>query len=104
MNQFATGQVTETVETGQTMEIVKWPAWFYGPDGQSAVFESPDEVPEGWEDHPSKVSGDVADEDISNLTKKQISERLTEAEIEHDPNWTKDKLVALLQEYIDGLE
>jgi hypothetical protein len=34
---------------------VKWPGWYYGPDNASAIFESADEVPEGWEDHPSKV-------------------------------------------------
>ncbi len=100
MNQFASSG-TETVPVGETMEVQRWPAWFYGPDNQSAVFESPDEVPEGWDDHPSKVSGsEGSEENISSLTKKQISERLTEAGIEHDANWTKDKLVALLEEHI----
>lgn len=33
----------------------EWPGWYYGPDGQSQIFQSEDEVPEGWEDHPSKV-------------------------------------------------
>lgn len=32
-----------------------WPAWRYGPNGQSAVFESEDDVPKGWVDHPTKV-------------------------------------------------
>lgn len=31
------------------------PAWFYGPNGQSQVFEPGDDVPAGWQDHPSKV-------------------------------------------------
>lgn len=31
-----------------------WPAWFYGPKGESAVFESGDDVSSGWKDHPSK--------------------------------------------------
>ncbi len=34
-----------------------WPAWFYGPNGAAEVFESAKEVPAGWKDHPSKVSG-----------------------------------------------
>lgn len=34
-----------------------WPSTRYGPDGQSRVFQSEDQVPEGWVDHPSKVSG-----------------------------------------------
>lgn len=34
-----------------------FPAWFYGPDGQSAIFDSESEVPDGWADHPTGVSG-----------------------------------------------
>jgi hypothetical protein len=33
-----------------------WPAWRYGPDGASDVFDSAAEVPAGWQDHPSKVT------------------------------------------------
>jgi len=40
-------------------EKVLWPGWFYGPGGQSAIFQSRDEVPAGWEDHPSKVGGEA---------------------------------------------
>lgn len=32
-----------------------WPGWFYGPNGQSAIFKSAAEVPKGWEDAPQKV-------------------------------------------------
>jgi hypothetical protein len=35
---------------------VHWPGWFYGPNGAAAIFQSRDEVPAGWEDHPSKVA------------------------------------------------
>lgn len=36
----------------QPYEYQAWPAWRYGPDGQKAIFESPEEVPEGWGDVP----------------------------------------------------
>jgi hypothetical protein len=32
-----------------------WPAWRYGPDGAKAIFNSAEEVPEGWADSPKKV-------------------------------------------------
>ena len=32
-----------------------WPAWRYGPDGAADVFQRAADVPEGWQDHPSKV-------------------------------------------------
>lgn len=34
-----------------------WPSWRYGPNGQAQIFEHEEQVPEGWEDHPSKVAG-----------------------------------------------
>lgn len=34
---------------------VPFPSWRFGPNGQSAVFESEDDVPTGWVDHPSKL-------------------------------------------------
>lgn len=33
----------------------KWPAWRYGPGGKAAIFESEDDVPKDWVDHPSKA-------------------------------------------------
>ena len=36
-----------------------FPAWFYGPDGQSAICESADDVPKGWADHPGKAKAKV---------------------------------------------
>jgi hypothetical protein len=35
----------------------QFPQWAYGPDGQSDVFNSADEIPAGWVNHPSKVKG-----------------------------------------------
>lgn len=29
-----------------------FPAWYYGPAGEAAIFDSPDCVPDGWRDHP----------------------------------------------------
>ena len=37
-------------------EYQPWPSWAFGPNGQSAIFQSEDEVPAGWEHH-GKVKG-----------------------------------------------
>jgi hypothetical protein len=42
----------------------KWPAVFYGPDGQQEVYNGPLEVPEGWHDHPAKVGDAKAKTEI----------------------------------------
>jgi hypothetical protein len=33
-----------------------WPAWYYGPGGVGQVFDSADEVPAGWVDHPADAA------------------------------------------------
>jgi hypothetical protein len=35
----------------------EFPQWAYGPGGAADVFNSADEIPAGWVDHPSKVKG-----------------------------------------------
>jgi hypothetical protein len=37
----------------------EYPKWAYGPEGQSGVFNSEDEIPAGYVDHPSKLKGYV---------------------------------------------
>lgn len=37
------------------MRTHSYPAHFYGPNGQSAVFHREEDVPVHWHDHPSKV-------------------------------------------------
>jgi hypothetical protein len=38
----------------------KFPGWRYGPNGQSAIFDSEKEIPAGWVEHPSLVKGAAA--------------------------------------------
>jgi hypothetical protein len=33
-----------------------WPSFRYGPDGKGKVFQSAEEVPEGWTDSPKAVA------------------------------------------------
>jgi hypothetical protein len=56
----------------------KWPAWFYGPDGASDVFEDEKSVPKGWKDHPNKV------EKVKKATKPDPENQAPEGEPVHD--------------------
>ncbi len=38
------------------MNPQNWPAWWYGPQGQAAVFQRADDVPEGWRDSPAALT------------------------------------------------
>jgi hypothetical protein len=29
-----------------------WPAWYYGPKGEAAIFEGGDDIPKGWTTTP----------------------------------------------------
>jgi hypothetical protein len=31
-----------------------FPSWRYGPDGEAQIFQTADDVPAGWVDHPAK--------------------------------------------------
>jgi hypothetical protein len=34
---------------------MSYPSWRYGPNGAAQIFQSEEDVPEGWYDHPSLV-------------------------------------------------
>lgn len=38
---------------------ILWPSWRYGPNGEAQIFDHADEVPTGWEDHPSKIGNET---------------------------------------------
>ena len=90
-----------------------WPSWRYGPDGQEQIFQSAEEVPEGWVDHPNKLgkpesapapeAGSVGEREakIADLVKDHSQADLaahlelmqeTKPEIEFAKNWPKQKL------------
>jgi hypothetical protein len=39
----------------QKVEPNEYPSWKYGPGGEGQIFNSPDDVPEGWVDHPKNA-------------------------------------------------
>jgi hypothetical protein len=94
-----------------------WPSWRFGPDGASQIFESEDEVPEGWVDSPSKLKGKKAPAEpatppsadkaakINELVEGNsqtelvaMLEKMHEADdsIEFATNWPKAKLAATI--------
>ena len=40
------------IEEPQPYQYQAWPAWFYGPNGESEIFNAKEEVPPGWSDTP----------------------------------------------------
>lgn len=36
-------------------DFPSWPAWRYGPNEASQIFDREEDVPEGWVDHPRKL-------------------------------------------------
>lgn len=89
----------------ETPKDPNWPAWFYGPDDQSAIFQKDDEIPEGWKDHPSKVGNadeekkgddDNSDSEIE-MSREEIIAGLKEFDAEFKPNARTKTLYAQLQ-------
>ena len=71
------------------MEKKDWPAWAFGPNDQSAIFENPAEVPKGWVSHPSLLTGKAAPTPPPVLTpaasvpEATVTEPATEAKTPH---------------------
>lgn len=104
----ASRRSAETKDPNPSGEKVSWPAWFYGPDGASQIFDNSDEVPSGWEDHPSKVKAspaakaakvnkDVEDAEFEDVSDGDIMKALDEAKVEYKTDWPRDKLIAVLK-------
>lgn len=81
-----------------------WPSWRYGPGEQSAIFNSPEEVPEGWEPHPSmvkqpkaKAAKEAENTEFDKLTVPELQAACTERKIEFQEKWPRDKLISILK-------
>lgn len=60
-------------------EFPKWPAMYYGPDGEADVFESASDVPKGWKDKPTdayykRLSGSPAVAAVAAEDAREIGE------------------------------
>jgi hypothetical protein len=50
-----------------------WPSFRYGPNGESKVFQSAEDVPEGWQDSPNfvTVALEMGAETMADLAEKR---------------------------------
>lgn len=74
----------------------EWPAWRYGPDGQSAIFNGPEEVPVDWVDSPTKKY--EPPEPVQELCKETVIKDLKEYGVDINPTWGKAKLHEIWKE------
>jgi hypothetical protein len=94
-------------------EKLHWPAWRFGPGGQSQIFDYEDQVPSGWVDHPSKVNEEApaaspptdatppvksALPKEAEMNKADIVARLKAKNVPFNSQWAKPKLYGLLQD------
>jgi hypothetical protein len=70
-----------------------WPSWRYGPKGEAEIFQCEADVPEGWEDHPSKLP---KSDDPDSADREELMNALRAANIEFDGRWSDKRLRALL--------
>lgn len=103
-------------------EFQAWPSWRYGPKGESAIFEKAEDVPKGWQDHPSKFEkakkpkaedgeGGGGDEgggddgenaDTGGLTREQIMADLDRRKIFYKANTSTKSLYRILSDAIEA--
>lgn len=88
-----------------------YPAWFYGPEGQSAIFDAENEVPDGWMDHPSAFAEQEQEEPVGRqptdtatddsfynaMSMDELRKHLTGKNIDFHPSAKREKLISLLR-------
>lgn len=75
---------------------ISWPAWFHAPDGDSAIFHSEEEVPDGWT--RQKQSEYEAPQPRA-IDKDAVVARLKELGVFIDPRWGAAHLKKVLDEH-----
>lgn len=84
---------------------VCWPSWYYGPNGEKAIFERAEDVPEGWFDHEDKHADTGKEPPKSKetpvpLARKEVVAALKEGEIVFDKAASTKALYDLLTEKV----
>ncbi len=75
---------------------IEWPAWRYSPDGESKLFETAEEVPEGWTAKPPSVIYEAQEQ--APIDKEIVIKQLEEFGVNIDPRWGAAKLREVLKE------
>lgn len=75
---------------------VQWPGWWFGPDGDKALFQRPEDVPSGWKNRPQPEF--VAPETKSLPNKTDVIAQLQTKNITINPRWGLGKLIQVLTE------
>jgi hypothetical protein len=85
------------------MAFPLWPAWRYGPNQPEdrAIFQSPDEVPEGWTNNPADHTGPAPKAPAASpaavpLTRKQVIAELNLRKLPYEANAPTAALYELL--------
>lgn len=81
--------------TRRRSELFRWPSWRYGPDGESGIFNSEEEVPTGWTRKPGVPF--VQAEQIQ-LDREDLVAQLTTQGIEVNPTWGKAHMKKVLDD------
>lgn len=77
----------------------KWPSWRYGPEGQSAIFQKEEDVPEGWTKRPDEAPEVyIARPDPEPLDRDELITKLSEIGVDIDPVWCNAHLKKVLDD------
>lgn len=75
-----------------------WPSWWYNPDGEGQVFNSLEEVPDGWTRRQTGQTKKTESRPTQVLDREELKSKLTEMGVEINPMWGN----AHMKRIIDG--
>lgn len=65
----------------------RWPSWRYGPGGQSAIFQTQEDVPDGWTKKPGEAEEEIIARSPVYYDRLALVAELTQRGISIDPRW-----------------
>jgi len=71
-------------------KVAEWPAWRYGPDGESAIFDCAEDVPADWYSTPQMAFNPPEPE--PELCAETAVNKLQGIGVKIDPRWGTAKL------------
>lgn len=88
-------------KAGRAKHKTSWPAWYYGPDGESRIFNAPEEVPDDWatnEQEAKRMKREREKDPETRMTRKEIIDELKARGVKYDYQKPAGELWQLLRD------
>lgn len=73
-----------------------WPSWWYGPNGESAIFQCQEEVPGEWARKPFEPVPEIPKPPVEILDREDLIRQLVENNVDVNHIWSNAHMKRIL--------